>query len=50
MKPKIIYFLWNKCDDYAGFHPRRFRACAYALHLLGCDYWFTSIDYQEGKA
>ena len=47
---KVKLYLWDQCDLYAGFAPRRFRACAYVLHLMGCDYWFTSIDYQGGKA
>lgn len=46
---KIKYFLRNQCDEYAGFHPRRFRVCAYALHLMGCDYWYESADYQWSK-
>jgi len=46
---KIKLYLWDQCDYYAGFAPRRFRACAYALHLLGCNYWYSSADYQESK-
>jgi len=49
MKKQIIWFLWNQCDEYAGFHPRRFRACAYVLHLIGCDYWYASDDYEWSK-
>jgi hypothetical protein len=49
MKKQIMWFLWNECDLYAGFAPRRFVACAYILHLMGCDYWYSSADYQESR-
>jgi hypothetical protein len=45
----IKYFLRNQCDEYAGSKPRRFRVCAYILHLMGCNYWYDSKDYQWSK-
>ncbi len=42
----IKYLLWNYCDKAVGFHPLRFKIAAYTLHLIGCDYWFNSIDYR----
>ncbi len=46
---KIKWFLWDQCDQYAGSHPKKFRLCAYVLHLIGCNYWYSSADYQWSK-
>lgn len=43
----IKYYLWNYCDEIVGFHPKRFKIAAFILHLIGCDYWYSSVDYHD---
>lgn len=45
---RLKYEIWNICDHCAGFHHKTFKFFAYLNHLLGCDYWYKSKDYQQG--
>lgn len=47
MKKKINFILWNVCDYVTASNPKLFMLCAYINHLLGCDYWYKSKDYNQ---
>jgi hypothetical protein len=45
---QIRLFLWDVCDYATPRHMVTFRAAAWLLGVLGCNYWKESADYLQG--